>query len=195
MGNISGDCSECCCHLSAAHTVTLPKARGIFLQHRQEKRFERPGRAAGREGCGEGQELKILAKRRNSDIRSCPKATSRSCELTVSRADEGDNLGLVGFFFTHPCLLLPSGARARTQLGCIKKSLFGELEHPIRLLLLSFTSVFFRAHALTVPRTGAGRWRDGFWCISLRPGAELGPFELRAQVGFTSWNVSSVGGL
>lgn len=62
LGNISGDCSECCCHLSAAHTATDPKARGIFLQHRQGKRFERLGRMVGREGHEEGQKLKMVAE-------------------------------------------------------------------------------------------------------------------------------------
>lgn len=131
MGNISGDCSECCCHLSAAHTVTLPKARGIFLQHRQEKRFERPGRAAGREGCGEGQELKVLAKRRNSDIRSCPKATSRSCELTASRADEGDNLGLVGFFLPIHVSFCPQEQEPGPSWDVLRKACLGSWNIPL----------------------------------------------------------------
>lgn len=66
LGNISGDCSECCCNLPAVHTVTDPKARGIFLQGRGEKGFRRLGKILGREGYEEGQELKILAKRGNS---------------------------------------------------------------------------------------------------------------------------------
>lgn len=80
FGNISGGCSECCCHLSVAHAATDPKTRGIFLQHRLEKRFDKLWREVGREGHEEGQELKILAKRRNSDVGSSLRASNRSCE-------------------------------------------------------------------------------------------------------------------
>lgn len=58
--------TQCCCHLSAAQTATDPKATGIFLQQRQEKRFERLGRMVAKDVHEECTEDSV--KRRVSDV-------------------------------------------------------------------------------------------------------------------------------